>query len=90
MVLRLINNLLAFITRPYFYVQKYFLLTFQSFLPTYFDEKTWYILFGFMTLLVFIIAYVLSRYITLKDADDDPVYQRARFYSAQRQHRKMT
>jgi hypothetical protein len=90
MVFRIINTLLACITRPYLYIQKYFLIAFQSFLPTHFDEKSWYILFGFMTLLIFIIAYMLSRYVTLQDADDDPVYQRAQFYSSQRQHRKMT
>jgi hypothetical protein len=89
MILRVINSLLALITRPYFYAEKYFLGIFQSFLPTHFDEQSWYILFGFMTFLVFIIAYMLSRCVTLKDADDDPVYQRARLYSIQRQHRKV-
>jgi choline-glycine betaine transporter len=90
MILRIVNTVLAFLTRPYFYIQQYFLLTFQSVLPTHFDEKSWYILFGFMTFLVFVIAYVLSRCITIQDADDNPVYQRARFYSMQRQHRKTT
>lgn len=71
-------------------MEKHFLLTFQSSLPIHFDEKSWYILFGSITCLVFLLAYLLSRCITLKDADDDPVYQRARFYSAQRYHRKMT
>ncbi|CAF3880905.1 unnamed protein product [Rotaria sp. Silwood1] len=56
-------------------------------LPTYFDEKSWYILFGFMT---FIIAYIFSRCITLQDVDNDPIYQRARLYSMQKQHRKVT
>ncbi|CAF5028765.1 unnamed protein product, partial [Rotaria sp. Silwood1] len=56
-------------------------------LPTHFDEKSWYILFGFMT---FIIVYILSRCITSQDVDDDPIYQRARLYSMQKQHRKVT
>ncbi len=90
MILRIINCVLAFLTRPYFYIQQYLLLIFQSILPTHFDEKSWYILFGLMIFLVFIIAYVLSQCITIKDADDDPVYQRAKFYSIQRQHRKTT
>jgi hypothetical protein len=90
MIFRFFNTLLAFITRPYLYIQKYFLVTFQSSLPIHFDERSWYILFGLITFLVFIIAYILSRCVTLQDADDDPIYQRTRFYSAQRQHRKMT
>ncbi|CAF1377469.1 unnamed protein product [Rotaria sordida] len=47
-------------------------------LPIHLDEKSWYILFGFMT---FIIDYILSRCITLQDADNDPIYQRTRLYS---------
>jgi hypothetical protein len=42
-----------------------------------------------MVFLTFIIAYILSRYITLKDADDDPVYQRKRLHAMQRQHQKI-
>lgn len=87
-MLRLINSLLAFLTRPYFYIQQYTLLTFQSLLPTDFEEKSWYLLFGFLTFLVFVIAYVFSRCVTLQDADDDPVYQRTRIYSMHRQHQK--
>ena len=87
-MLRLINTILAFLTRPYFYIQQCTLLTFQSFLPTHFEEKYWYLFFGFLTFLVFVVAYVLSRCITLRDADDDPVYQRARIYSMQRHHNK--
>jgi len=80
MILRVINSLLGYLTRPYISIQKYSLLTFQSYLPKQFDEKSWYILVGFMTFCAFIIAYILSRCITLKDADDDPVYQRTRLY----------
>jgi len=90
MILRIINSVLAVLTRPYVYIEKYLVVTFQSFLPMYFDEKTWYFLFGLLTLLVFVLTFVLSRYVTLRDADDDPVYQRARFYSMQRQHRKVS
>ncbi len=90
MILRVVHSLLALITRPYAYIQTHLLTIFQSSLPTHFDEKSWYMLFGFMTFMVFVIAYLLSRCVTLRDADDDPVYQRARFYSIQRQHRKMT
>lgn len=89
MIFRVINIILAFITRPYLYLEKYFLEAFESSFPIHFDEQSWYILFGFITCLVFIIAYMLSRCVTLNDADDDPVYQRARFYSSQREHRKM-
>ncbi|CAF3787802.1 unnamed protein product [Rotaria sp. Silwood1] len=78
-----------FLTRPYITIEKYFVLAFQSYLPTQFDEKTWYILFGFMTFCALIIAFILSRYITIKDADDDPVYQRAKFYSMQRKYGKI-
>lgn len=90
MILRIINSVLAVLTRPYVYIEKYLVVTFQSFLPMYFDEKTWYFLFGLLTILVFVLTFVLSRYVTLRDADDDPVYQRARFYSMQRQHRKVS
>jgi hypothetical protein len=82
MIFRVINAILGFLTRPYISVQKYIVLTFQS---QQFDEETWYILFGFMA---FMMAYILSRCITLKDADDDPVYQRARFYSMQKKTSK--
>lgn len=89
MTLRLINSFLGHLTRPYIAIQKYSLLAIQSYLPKQFDEKSWYILFGFMTFCVFIIAYILSRCVTLKDADEDPVYQRARFYSMQKRHQKL-
>ncbi|CAF1047273.1 unnamed protein product [Rotaria sordida] len=89
MVFHIINVLLAFLTRPYITAEKYFVLSFQSYLPTQFDEKSWYILFGFMTFCALIIAYILSRCITIKDADDDPVYQRAKFHSMQRKHGKI-
>jgi len=88
MIFGAINSLVSYLTRPYISIQKYFVLTFQSYLPTPFDEKSWYILFGFMTFCAVIIAYILSRCITLKDADDDPVYHRAKFYSIQRRHQK--
>jgi hypothetical protein len=90
MILRIINAILAFLTRPFFYIQQYFLLAFQMVLPTNFDEKTWYIFFGFLTFLVLAVAYALSRFVTIKDADEDPVYQRAKFYSIQRRHQKTT
>lgn len=88
MILRIVNSVLAVLIRPYVYIEKYIVMTFQSFLPIHFDEKSWYLLFGLLTILVFLLAILLSRYVILKDADDDPVYQRARFYSIQRQHRK--
>ena len=88
MLVPLFNAFVGFITRPHISLQKYFVLSLQSSLPRQFDERTWYLLFGFMTLCTFILAYVLSRYIKLKDADDDPVYQRARLYSLHRKHRK--
>jgi hypothetical protein len=89
MIVRLINVLLGFLTRPYVSMQKHFVLTFQSYLPTHFDEKSWYILFGFMTFCAFIIAYLLSRYVTLQDADDNPVYQRTKLNSMQKNNRKI-
>jgi hypothetical protein len=89
MIFGVINAILGFFTRPYISVQKYIVLTFQSFLPKQLDPKLWYILFGLMVFCVVIVAYILSRCITLKDADDDPVYQRAKFYSVQRRHRKI-
>jgi len=89
MVVRFINSLLGYLTRPYISLQKHFLLLFQSYLPKQFDEKSWYTFFGFMICCAFIIAYILSRCITLKDADDDPIYQRAKLYSMQRKNRKI-
>ena len=88
MILRIANSLLVVLTRPYVYIEKYIIVTLQSLLPTNFDEKTWYFLVGLFMIMVFLIAYLLSRYVTLKDADDDLVYQRAKFYSIQREHRK--
>ena len=90
MVFRLFNSLLNLITRPYFYLQQYILVTVQSYIPSYFDEKLWVVIFVLVTSLIVFLAYILSRYVTLRDADDDPVYQRTRLYSKQRQHRKMT
>ena len=84
MIFRIFNALLAFLTRPYISIEKYLVASFQSYLPKELDEKSWYILFGFMSLCTFILAYLLSRCITIKDADDDPVYQRAKLYSIQR------
>jgi len=89
MIFGAINSLLGYLTRPYISTQQYFVQTFQSYLPTEFDEKSWYIIFGFMTFCVFIIAYILSRFITLKDADEDPVYQRTKLYAMQRRHKKI-
>ncbi|CAF3155114.1 unnamed protein product [Rotaria socialis] len=71
MVIRIINSLLGVLTRPYIYLQQVILISFQSYLPMQFDEKS-------------------CRYVTLQDADDDPIYQRARFYSMQRKHSKET
>jgi hypothetical protein len=88
MLVTLVNTVLIFITRPYIYAQKHMLLAVQSYVPMHFDEQSWYVLFGLLMLLTLSIAYILSRCVTLKDADDDPVYQRAKLYSMQRQHRK--
>ena len=90
MIFGLVSSVLSVITRPYIYIQKTILVTIQSQLLTYFDDKCWFILFGVMVALVFLLAYVLSSRVTIRDADDDPAYQRARLYSAQRHHRKMT
>lgn len=90
MVIRAVNSLLAVLTRPYIFIQKYMVVVLQSYLPSHFDETSWYFLYAFITIVAFIFAFVLSRYVTLQDADDDPIYQRARFYSMQRKHRKIT
>ena len=84
MVLRAINSLLNVLTRPYFYLQQHALATMQSSLPDSFDDKTWLLIFVVIALLTVLIAFVLSRFVTLRDADEDPVYQRSRFYSAHR------
>ena len=89
MIFHIISTLLGFLTRPYISLEKYFVLAFQSYLPTHFDEKSWYILFGFIILCAFTMAYILSQCITIKDADDDPVYQRAKLYSMQRKYGKI-
>lgn len=86
MVLRAINSILSVLTRPYFYMQQYILVTLQSYLPDSLDEKAWTLIFIFVAFLTIFIAYILSRFVTIRDADDDPVYQRTRFYST---HRKM-
>jgi len=86
MVLRAINTVLNVLTRPYFYLQQYFLVTLQSFLPKSLDEKHWTWIFVFIVFLTLFIAYVLSRFVTIRDADDDPVYQRKRFYT---EHQKI-
>jgi hypothetical protein len=36
-----------------------------------FDERTWYIFFTCLTLFSFFIAFILSRYMTINDADYD-------------------
>lgn len=90
MIFGLISTILSVVTRPYVYIQKTVLATVQAQLLTYFDDKCWFILFGSMVGMIFLLAYVLSSRVTLRDADDDPVYQRARFYASQRDHRKMT
>ena len=81
MILHMVNSFLECLTRPYVYIQKYILVAFQTSLPTHFDEKSWYILFGCMIFSTFIIAYILNRCMLLQDADDDPIYQRTRLYS---------
>ena len=90
MIARLLSTLFNLLTQPYIQTQKYILATLHPYIPTHFDERSLYILFGLITLVACILAYVLGRCVTLRDADDDPVYQRARFYSLQRQHQKAT
>ena len=84
----MVNTVLMFITRPYIYAQKHMLLAVQSYVPTHVDEKSWCILMGLLVVSTLSIAYMLSRCVTLKDADDDPVYQRAKVYSTQRERQK--
>ena len=90
MIARLISTLFNLLTQPYIQTQKYILVTLQPYIPRHFDERSLYALFGFIALLACVLAYVLGRCVTLRDADDDPVYQRARLYSLQRQHQKAT
>lgn len=45
---------------------------FSQLLPSFddlFDERSWYIFFTVLTISSFLIAFLLSRYITLEDAD---------------------
>lgn len=89
MLMSVLNTVLMYITRPYIHAQKHMLLAVQSYLPAHFDEQSWYMLFGLLAASTLFIAYIMSRYITLKDADDDPVYHRTKLYSSQRQRRKI-
>ena len=49
---------------------KHFSQLFPSF-NDLFDERSWYIFFACLTLFSFLMAFVLSRFITLVDADYD-------------------
>lgn len=89
MIVRFINILLDVLTRPYIAIEKYFITKFQSFLPEDFDENTGIIVFGLVVIFTIVVAYSLSRYVTIKDADDDPVYQRKKFYEMQRKYDKI-
>jgi hypothetical protein len=47
---------------------------FSRLIPSFndlFDERTWYIFFTCLTLFSFFIAFILSRYMTLNNADHD-------------------
>ena len=47
---------------------------FTQLLPSFndlFDERSWYIFFTVLTISSFLIAFLLSRYLTIVDADHD-------------------
>lgn len=47
---------------------------FSQLLPSFndlFDERSWYIFFAVLTISSFLIAFLLSRYLTLVNADHD-------------------
>lgn len=47
---------------------------FSQLLPSFndlFDERSWYIFFAVLTVSSFLIAFLLSRYMTIADADYD-------------------
>lgn len=54
---------------------------FSSLLPSFndlFNERSWYIFFAGLTLFTFLVAFILSRFITLEDADYDYKNRRRR------------
>jgi hypothetical protein len=83
MIFYWINSFLGYLTRPSIMIEKYFIVGLQSTLPTQFDERSWYILFGWMTASVLLVTYLLSRCVTLKDADEHSIYQRHRSVASQ-------
>ena len=89
MITQIINSLLGFLTQPYTYIQKFPFATSHFYLPVHLDEKSWYTLFGFMTFLAFIIAFMLNRCVALQNGDDTSMYQHAQCYSLQRKHEKV-
>ena len=47
---------------------------FSQILPAFndlFDERSWYVFFTFLTLASFLVAFLLSRFMTISDADYD-------------------
>ena len=70
MILRVVNAVFEAFARPYVAAHKQLLLAAKPFLPMKFDERTWYILFGALTLYTFAMAYVLSRYASVQDAGE--------------------
>jgi len=63
---------------------------FSRLLPSFndlFDEHSWYIFFGCLTLFSFLIAFILSRYITLNDADYDKKNRRTNPFAGVRRTR---
>jgi hypothetical protein len=47
---------------------------FSQLLPSFddlFDERSWYIFFAILTISSFLIAYILSRFLTINDVDYD-------------------
>ncbi len=54
--------------------QREIITHFSQLLPSFndlFDERSWYIFFICLTLFSFLIAFILSRYMTINDADYD-------------------
>jgi hypothetical protein len=52
--------------------QREIITHFSQLLPSFndlFDERSWYIFFTCLTLFSFLIAFILSRYMTINDAD---------------------
>jgi hypothetical protein len=63
---------------------------FSQILPSFndlFDERSWYIFFTCLTLFSFFIAFILSRYVRLNDADYDSKNRRTNRFAGVRRTR---